>query len=76
MKCIGDLQTLKEKYGKGYRLTISYPTVLKSSEAQCPIVVTKLIQDHKLTVINQLETRIVLKIERRDMRECIERLKI
>lgn len=75
MRCIDDLQTLKDKFGKGYRLTISYPTILKSEESTCPPIVKKLIEDLNLEIINQLETRVVLKIEKKEMRECIERLK-
>ena len=48
MRCIGDLPSLKEKFGLGYRLTISYPAILREEEAVCPMVVQDLIRKLKL----------------------------
>lgn len=54
MRCIGDLQTLKEKFGKGYRLTVSYPNVLREQKPAKPEVVQRLIDGLGLEIINQL----------------------
>ena len=75
MKCIGDLHSLKEKFGKGYRLTISYPTILKESGSGCPQIVEDMINILKLEIVSQLETRVMLKIEKGDIIECIRLLK-
>lgn len=68
MRCIGDLPSLKEQFGKGYRLTINYPAILREEESIRPLVVEEMIQKLRLEILSQLETRVVLKIDRKDMR--------
>ncbi len=48
MRCIGDLRTLKDKFGKGYRLTISYPNILREERSVRPAVVQNLIEKLQL----------------------------
>jgi hypothetical protein len=47
------LDDLKKRFGKGYRLTISHPIILREDRKMLPIVVTDLIEDEKLEVINE-----------------------
>lgn len=43
LKCLGDLPTLKEKFGTGYRLTLSYPLLLRN-EGGVPLLVENIIK--------------------------------
>ena len=54
MRCIGDLRSLKEKFGRGYRLTISYPAILREGESGYPELVDQLITRLRLEVVSRL----------------------
>jgi hypothetical protein len=54
---------------------VNYPALLRSGEAACPMAVEEMIRKLRLEVISQLETRVVLKIEKQQMRDCIELLR-
>lgn len=74
LRCIGKLETLKQRYGKGYKLMLNYPNVLRSG-GERPAVVKQLIESFNLEVISELETRIILSINKENIHKCASLLK-
>lgn len=72
MRCVGGLQELKDKFGDGYRLTISYSASSGSSEEgpKRHPVVAELMDTLELRLTQELETRTTLRIDKHQVLRC------
>lgn len=70
LRCVGTQKELKEKFGKGYRLTVS----MKEWKGERAGILGELAV-LGCEVVNSLSSRVLLKVPKEKMLECVSRLK-
>lgn len=70
LRCVGTQKELKSKFGKGYRLTINF----KEWRGEQTIIVNEML-GLGCEVVNDLSSRVMLKVPKEKMLECVRKLK-
>ena len=61
LKCIGSTPELKELYGEGYRLHLSFQNILNPGNKT---ITEELQKQFNAKILNELDTRVILKVEK------------
>lgn len=74
LRCVGGIRELKERFGRGYKLVLSFPQVLRG-DSPVPAAVRRLREEWALQTVSELETRVVLRINKGDIPRCVALLR-
>ena len=72
MRCIGTTTELKELYGEGYRLHISFKKIFHADNR---LIIEEVMKVFNAKIINELDSRVILKVDKEKMLDCISWLK-
>ena len=78
--CVGSQDELKDKFGKGYRLTINFNDHDQEINNDVKVIrdhplIKQIVNDFGGNIINELTSRVIFKIQKKDVIKCISILK-